>query len=651
MSRIIAAPLGVSAVLLGFCLAGLVSGAEAIASSAGVTEARPPAAQGYGPDREVPPSPCTVVVTDTVAGGALPACRQTAVTVTLGVSCPLRLPLHLVLVVGNHLAMQDHLDEVKRAARAVVNGLDFDDGTMVAVVTLSAQARRQLDLTDRRAPVLAAINRIQLDPINPFVRYYDWMGEAQRILEEGRQEGPPALEVIVVYSTGCPNGFESYCTRQVASAGKAKGTGITVIGVCNPNARPFGFPLPAGHCRTLQQMSTSGYYHTLQQAGRTSMDLEDLADSGKVLTVDALTFVESVAPRLTLVPGSAVPPAGEEGADLTFQWHDVSPAAVVTATYRLSPTTPGTATLRTAESQVRLTDSLGRGGGPWPVAGRVLTFTTCAVATPTPLPTESATPVPTEPAATATPLTTATPRPGRVWLPVALQRACRPGLTPMDVVLAMDASTSMDLTSGDTTKLAAAKAAAVAFVELLAPGRDRAAVVVFNHAATVAAPLGSDPAAVEAALAQVVSAPGTNIAAALARSRGLLADRRRGAAAAIVLLTDGRPDPGTRDLVLAEAALAREAGITVVAVGLGDGVDEDLLRQVASRPELYRWAGDADALGDLYGAIATELPCPGGAPWPGTSATRPDHASPRAAPRPPRWRLPRLGRYQTSFRP
>ncbi|MFQ5459524.1 MAG: VWA domain-containing protein, partial [Anaerolineae bacterium] len=616
MSRTIVAPLGVSAALLGLSLAGFVSGTRVLASTAGVTNGRlPAAARGSGPDRDVPPSPCTVVVGDTVPGGPLPACRQTAVTVTLGVSCPLRLPLHLVLVVGNHLAMQDHLDEVKRAARAVVNGLDFDDGTMVAVVTLSAQARRQLDLTDRRAPVLAAINRIRLDPINPFVRYYNWIGEAERILEEGRQEGPPALEVIVVYSTGCPSGFESYCTRQIASAGKAKGGGITVIGVCNPNARPFGFPLPAGHCRTLQQMATSGYYHTLQQAGRTAMDLEDLAGSGKDLTVGALTFVESVAPRLRFVPGSAVPPAGEEGADLTFQWHDVSPGSVVTATYRLSPTTPGTATLRAAGSQVRLTDSLGRPGGPWPVARRILTFTTCAVATATPSPTALATPVPTEPAATATPLATATPRPGRLWLPVALHRACRPGLTPLDVVLAMDASTSMDAPSGGTTKLAAAKAAAVAFVELLAPGRDRAAVVVFNHTATVVAPLGSDDAAVEAALAQVVSAPGTNIAAALARSRGVLVGRRRGAAAAMVLLTDGRPDPGTRDRVLVEAALAREAGITVVAVGLGDGVDEDLLGRVASRPELYRSAGDADALAGLYAAMAAELPCPGGAMW------------------------------------
>jgi Mg-chelatase subunit ChlD len=573
---------------------------------------------GVNQSRGLPASACRAVITETMAPLPLPECAMAAVTVTVGVMCPPSLPLHVVFVIGNHLAMQDDLDDVKRAARTAVDSLDFATPTLVGLVTISGQARTQLDLTDRKTAVLSAINRIQLDPVNPFVNYYDWVGLAQNMLEEARGAGTSPLEAIVVYSTGCPNGFESYCSRQVASAGRAKGLGMTVLGVCNPSARPFGFPLPSGHCRTLQQMSTSGYYYDLAQASRVAQGLAAVRGQGVGIAAAKVTLLERLAGGFTHTPQSGAPPPAVSGSDLTFELGPTGPNGVVTATYRAEASAPGTWDLRLLDSAVTIVDTLGRSTTAALVPTRSITVTECVPETATPTATDSPTATATEalsPTPSRTPSSTPTPtiaaRPA--FLPMALARACKRAERRLDVVLAVDASGSMADQVGDARKIDSARAAAGRFLELLDPA-DRAAVVAFDDDVHWLQPLTGDHAALRAALQAIDLGAGTRIDRALAAAAEHLKSRdARGNSGAVILLTDGRPDEGTGSLALDRAAELRGMDVVLYTIGLGADVDADLLESLA--PGRYLAAGEGDALRRAYEQIAGELPCPGGSLW------------------------------------
>jgi uncharacterized protein YegL len=77
----------------------------------------------------------------------------------------------------------------------------------------------------------------------------------------------------------------------------------------------------------------------------------------------------------------------------------------------------------------------------------------------------------------------------------------------------------------------------------------------------------------------------------------------------IVLLTDGRPDGGTHQHVLTMAELARDLGVLVYSIGLGDDVDADLLKEVAGQNDRYFPAPSAADLARIYGDVAKLIPC------------------------------------------
>lgn len=589
-------------------------------------------------------SACSATVRE-AADDPLHDCRTGAVTVTMAVTCPPALPFHAVVVVARHLLMEDHLDDAKAAARDAVNVLDFTPETRMGVVSLSVQERVEQEMTEKKGSVVAAIGQIKLDNVDPTLNYYDWLGRAGRMLEKARETAAaPPLEAVVLYSTGCPTGFESYCNRQSAAAGQLKSQGITVIGVCNPRARPFGIPLPNNHCRHIQQMASAGYYYDLGQASQVGRALVDLQAMGHGLRAGTVTLSEQLAGAVGLVPGSGVPAPVVEGAKLTFTWNGVAAGQTVSATYAVAARGVGRAALRTPDSRVTIVDNLLRVSAPITVPQRTVDVVPCAAPTPTDAPpsatatasptsvlptptaTDSPRPTPTDvpsdtatPAPTPAPSATPTAEAHPVYFPVALRHVCTVAERTSDVVLAIDASTSMHEALGETTRLAAAQAAARRFVALLdlGPHGDQAAVVAFNAAATVSAPLGADRAALIRAIDGVSTALGTRIDLAIVVSTAILAgpDARAGSQPVLVVLTDGRPDGGTGDAALAAAVAARARGVTLYVVGLGDAVDEAFLRELAGRPDAYLHAPDGAALEAIYAGLATALPCAGGVVW------------------------------------
>lgn len=583
------------------------------------------------------PSGCRALVTDTVRAGAHRICDTNAVTVTVGVTCVQAVPVHVVFLVAKHLLMEDHLAEVKSAARDAVKSLKFITGTKAGVISLSVQAYSDLELTSDQGSVMGAIGGISLDSVNPFLQYYDWLGRGTQMIEEGRRsEVVPPIDVMVLYSTGCPTGFPDYCNRQKGSANKAQGSGITVIGVCNPRARPFGLPfvLPATHCNDIRDMASRGYYFDLGQSTKVGPAIQDLITKAGKLTVKKLTLVDSVAPQWRVLPGSARPTPNRVTAGTTQRWEaaDLSSGAALTVTYGITAVATGRLDLRLPGAAVDFEDSLGRKWGPVPLPTRRIdvgvclreTATPTATATPTdtPMPTDTSTPAATATwTATPTASATATSEPGRAYLPLAMKRVCKAGEQPKEIALVVDASNSMlDLSAGQP-KLDAAKAAAKRFVSFLDLGRDSVAVIAFNADATIVLPLSHNRPAIEAAIEGVITASGTRLDRAISMAHHALGrdafppdvtDPRASASRTIIVLTDGLSDPETDIAALsAEVELLRTLGYHRYTIGLGDTIDEPLLRAIADPGGFHR-AADASALAGIYEGLAGELPCPGG---------------------------------------
>ena len=206
------------------------------------------------------------------------------------------------------------------------------------------------------------------------------------------------------------------------------------------------------------------------------------------------------------------------------------------------------------------------------------------------------------------------------------------------VILAFDVSNSMRADDLEPTRMAAAKAAATAFVERQ-PSTIKIGVVAFGDSAlTVLRPTNVQEEAV-AAIRRLSPGGGTSLGQGLFTSLSTIAgkpllldesalesdagevDIGFFGSSAIVLLSDGentsRPDP----LRLAE--VASSAGVPVHAIGVGtpegtvvevDGfnvataLDEDLLTEIADVTNgSYNRAGDTATLARVYESIDLEL--------------------------------------------
>jgi len=140
------------------------------------------------------------------------------------------------------------------------------------------------------------------------------------------------------------------------------------------------------------------------------------------------------------------------------------------------------------------------------------------------------------------------------------------------IFLLMDVSSSM---AG--APLMEAQAAARAFVDRCDFTRAEVGLVSFATDVTLQAEATDNARRVLAAINRLEADGTTNLAEALAlaRTRLLEIDRAR----YVVILTDGFPD--ATEAAVEEAGLAREAGIEIVAIGMGSA-DKDYLRRLAS---------------------------------------------------------------------
>ncbi len=251
-------------------------------------------------------------------------------------------------------------------------------------------------------------------------------------------------------------------------------------------------------------------------------------------------------------------------------------------------------------------------GVPSPTATGTPTLTPTTSATPSPTATASVTPTPTPPP---------TEPPHPIYLPVTLNEQCLPHQIRQDVVLVLDTSSSMSAaTRAGRRKIDAAREAALGYLALLKlEDGDRAAVVTFDATARIVERLSSHRPTLEAALRDASLGIQTCIPCAMEAAAAELAPPRRrdGNTPVIVLLTDGRSNPRPVAEAVDLAARAKDTGIVVYTIGLGDDLDLEALEAMASRPSFFFRAPDAEDLAAIYASIAVDVPCPAARFWGG----------------------------------
>ncbi|MEO8082631.1 MAG: VWA domain-containing protein [Ardenticatenales bacterium] len=187
------------------------------------------------------------------------------------------------------------------------------------------------------------------------------------------------------------------------------------------------------------------------------------------------------------------------------------------------------------------------------------------------------------------------------WVTLHVDGTCPATRAANDIVLVLDVSGSMV-----GAKLDAAKAAVTAFLGAIDVVDAHVALVAFNQDATLEVGLTPNPAAIQAATAGLQAGGGTDIARAIDAARRELTGPRRRAIAngVVILLTDGGSDPITS---MREAQLTKLEGARIFTIGFGDGVNEPLLRDIASAPSDYAFAPGAEQLAAIYRGIAQRL--------------------------------------------
>ena len=220
----------------------------------------------------------------------------------------------------------------------------------------------------------------------------------------------------------------------------------------------------------------------------------------------------------------------------------------------------------------------------------------------TPTPSVTATLAPTA-SATSAPTVTPSPTPSQSPHP-----QCQLFFLPLDTVLVLDRSGSIV----ENNALGSMKTAAVGFVEMLIPLRDRVGLVTFNDEANVLSDLSSDLARITAQINDLTAEGGTDIASGLRSASALLGpDKRRpDARPVIVLLTDGQ-NRGDEDELRTLAAEARAHNIRIITIGLGPDINDQLLAEIAFTQADAHLAPTAAELQVIYQSIAQDLVCAG----------------------------------------
>ena len=178
-----------------------------------------------------------------------------------------------------------------------------------------------------------------------------------------------------------------------------------------------------------------------------------------------------------------------------------------------------------------------------------------------------------------------------------------PKLTPLNAVIALDASGSMK------KRLADAQAAAKSFIEMLAQ-EDRSQVISFARQVNILS-AGGDRDSAKVAIDAAAARGDTALYDALYTSVEML--KSVPGRKAIVLLSDGADDNGSGGLLSKHSvddvlALAREVNVPIFTIGVGTEIDKVVLQKVADKTGgICLIAPQPSQLKEMYDKIGAQL--------------------------------------------
>lgn len=191
---------------------------------------------------------------------------------------------------------------------------------------------------------------------------------------------------------------------------------------------------------------------------------------------------------------------------------------------------------------------------------------------------------------------------------------------PADIILVIDHSDSMyDSAGGGSsgTKMDLLKEAAKIFLTKVDMKTDLVGVVEFDLSSDVAHALSNDLASLQNAIEAIQEGDGTAIdqGVVMAQREFSSGRARQDTSHIIILLTDGQQSTpfGLGGDPISAAQEARNDGIRVITIGLGEDADQNTLRQMASQVSDFYYAPQASDLERIYSSIAETVVQPIGA--------------------------------------
>ncbi len=174
-----------------------------------------------------------------------------------------------------------------------------------------------------------------------------------------------------------------------------------------------------------------------------------------------------------------------------------------------------------------------------------------------------------------------------------------PAPVPMDIALVIDCSGSME-----GREIRDAKKAGVQFLDDIGPSAHVGLVSFGNPDAHIQMGLTQDFKKLRRAIESLDAEGGTPMAGAIALTRDQVLVNGENENV-LVLLTDGMPNNSNN--TKREAELAKQQGIQMITIGVGNGVDSDYLKQVASTPKDYYFVEESVQLESTFTTIASRL--------------------------------------------
>lgn len=182
---------------------------------------------------------------------------------------------------------------------------------------------------------------------------------------------------------------------------------------------------------------------------------------------------------------------------------------------------------------------------------------------------------------------------------------------PLDIVLVIDKSGSMESTDYPPDRMTAAKEAAKIFVNQLKED-DRVAVVSFSSSTSTVVSFTSDKSSAKGKIDRISTGGWTAVGEGIITALDVLEKSREDTIKTIVLLSDGANNRGISPKTAANRA--NERGIPIYTVGIGtvgggkDPLDERTLKDIASiTGGEYLYAPDESELKKVYEKMSTKV--------------------------------------------